>query len=136
MIMNNKNFKKFLNLYTRFIFILFACLCTVQAAPLHSNPKEFYQNRSQADIELVLTSGPAVKTDFVASHTARSTNSTAHRFYIDFSLSPYFALREYNQFILHYLKLIPNIAPPHADFIAALQRKSIWHQSSDEDPLS
>jgi len=134
--MQNKTLNNFLHLFMRFILILFACLCTVQATTPYSNPKEFYQNRSQADIELVLTAEPAVKTDFIASHTARSTNSTAPRFYTDFSLNHYFALREYNQLILHYLKCIPNIAPPHANFIAALQRKSIWPQSADEDPLS
>lgn len=113
---------KFLLLLTGFIY-----LSTL------SGPTDFYYNPIQTQIELVVS----IET---GDGLGLSEIEAPAKPVLDFSQVEIFsinkvALFHYNNYVLHQLKSIKHTFPANHQLTSILQKKCIWHQSSEEPPV-
>jgi len=113
---------KFLLILTGFIY-----LSTL------SGPTDFYYNPIQTQIELVVSieTGDGLG----LSEIDAPAKPIADFSQVDFFSINKFALFHYNNNILHQLKSIKHTFSPNRQLTSLLQKKCIWHQSSEEPPV-
>ncbi len=98
-----------------------------------SGPTDFYYNPIQTQIELVVSNETEVglslsETDVPAKRVLEFNQ-------VDFFSIKKFALFHYNNYILHQLKSITHTFRANYQLTSILQKKSVWHQSSEEPPV-
>jgi len=113
---------KFLLLLTGFIY-----LSTL------SGPTDFYYNPIQTQIELVVSieTGDGLGLSEIEAPAKPVLDFSQ----VDFFSINKFALFHYNNTILHQLKSIKHTFPPNRQLTTLLQKKCLWHQSSEEPPV-
>lgn len=97
-----------------------------------AGPTDFYYNPIQTQIELVVS----IETE---DGLGLSEIDVPAKPILDFSQVDFFsinkfALFHYNKSVLHQLKFVKNTFTPNQQLTSILQKKCIWHQSSEEPP--
>ncbi len=97
-----------------------------------SGPTDFYYNPIQTQIELVVS----IETEdgLGLSEIDAPAKPISDFTQVDIFSINKFALFHYNNYILHQLKSIKHTFPPNPQLTTLLQKKCIWHQSSEEPP--
>lgn len=113
---------KFLLILTGFIY-----LSTL------SGPTDFCYNPIQSQIELVVSNN--FDYDFGFFEVDVPAKAIADFSQVDFISKKKFALFHYNNYVLHQLRSSKNTFTSKRQLTSILQKKCIWHQSSEEPPV-
>lgn len=97
-----------------------------------SGPTVFYYNPIQSQIELVVSIETECGLDL--SEIDAPAKAVLDFSQVDLFSINKFALFHYNNYVLHQLKSIKHTFPPNHQLTSILQKKCIWHQSSEEPP--
>ncbi len=98
-----------------------------------SGPTDFYYNPIQSQIELVVSIETGDVLDL--SEIDAPAKPIADFSQVDFFSINKFALFHYNNCVLHQLRSIKHTFPTNHQLTSILQKKCIWHQSSEEPPV-
>ena len=98
-----------------------------------SGPTDFYYNPIQTQIELVVSieTGDGLGLSEIDARAKAISDFSQ----VDFFSINKFALFHYNNYILHQLRSSKNTFPSKRQLTSILQKKCIWHQSSEEPPV-
>ena len=122
------------NLFIRFILILNGIIGLVRFENNLISYTDCSNDPKQTEIEFVLSEKPTYNfSNHLIKPSPRPITDN-----IDFSSIHKVLLIEYNVRIRHQLKLFQRSFTPNQQFILTLQKKHIWHQSSNNQshPLS
>lgn len=122
-------------LFIRFFFILSTFINVVKAEGSWFAPTDHCYHCNQTEIQLVVSIVPEDELNFYELEASPKQKTDYALTPIDFSSIHKLKLLYYNCYVLDQLKTLKRSFTPNLQLASILQKKNIWHQSSDEDPL-
>ena len=130
--MNRNNIIKTKSFLLTFFLTCFALLCLLKLDGNWYPFADFNHPPNQTEIGFFVSNIPVY---FPYSHQSETPSEQITDYVcFDFPLDYKLSLNSYNQYVLHQLKLLKCSFIPHEQVVPVLQKKSIWHQSTDDAP--